>query len=69
MTKSSAPAQSKPKQIASLREAIAEVEQEECHCIWHCKGSERLLFATCARCQHLEDLDAQLQEAEAEASL
>lgn len=58
MTKSSASIrQSKQKRISSIREAIAKVEQEECSC--RVGG-----LAQCARCEHLEELDAQLQEVE-----
>lgn len=64
----------KPERIAAIQDAIAAVEREECHC-WlcpwcldnnaaceECGGTG--IDHKCGRCEHLEDLDAQLQEAE-----
>lgn len=45
------------KRIEDLREAIATVEQEHCRCKY-------LHTLRCIRCLHLEDLQAQLREAE-----
>jgi len=60
--------------IAAIREAIAKVEQERCTCklCWLCLDNEidceecggRGVSSRCARCEHIEDLEAQLQEAE-----
>lgn len=64
----------KPERIAAIREAIAKIEAEECSCrlcrmcldndtaCEYCggTGTER----NCPRCQHFDDLDAQLREAE-----
>jgi len=44
-----------PERIAAIRNAIAFVEREKCHCNINRK---------CPRCEHLESLDAQLREAE-----
>lgn len=46
----------KPEHIAAIRDAIAVVEEEKCHCV--------IYGWKCARCWHLEDLQAQLREAE-----
>lgn len=61
----------RPERIAAIRESIVIVEREQCRCVWT-RG--RLgddgwdvpdeLTHQCSRCRHLDDLDAQLREAE-----